>query len=260
MAPKKSKAGSKIIKRFAKLFGRGCGDFDIVNNDGSDHFLVPIDCDYTKQSLLHWLHYKTTKVPNHFRLTPIFIYEGEEPDAETVQYLNEFVKRYGLEIVYRRATADPSDPAACNRMLVDFALEFGCNKVALAENLDHLNAVILANMAQNARFDGCDVCQHVRPYEDRAEVQLVRPFCYVDDGAVRAFAELKEFANRPTGFAPAEDPLLAVCRESIDMLVDECSNVRMNFFHSQFCVQRKYIGSGDGEALDEDAAMDIVEN
>ena len=256
MAPKKSKAGSKIIKRFAKQFGKGCGDFDIVNNNGTDHFLVPIDCDYIRLTLLHWLHYKTTKVPKHFKLTPIFLYSTDEPDPETVKYLNDFVQKYGLDIKYKKVDETCKDQISYNKILVDLALEYDCNKVALPDNLDYLNAVIITNMARNAKFDCYDVCQRIKLYDDKNEVILVRPFCYVDDEEIKAFAELKEFINKPTGFKLEEDQMIDISRQAINMLIDEYSNVRMNFFHSQFCVQKKYIGVGNGEVMSEEAAMD----
>ena len=247
----KTKQQNKITKRFARQFGSGCGDFSIVNNEGTDNFLIPVDTDYFHLSLLHWMHYKAKKVPSGFKITAVHLYTANEADPETTKYLNEFCENMKLTINYKKVDSTDREEVY-NKVLVDLAIELGCNKIAIPDNLNFLNATILTNMSKNSSFDCPSVVQRVKLYNDKPEVLITRPFCYVSDYEIQTFSEAKEFPNHPTGLVIQEDPFMEKARKSIEMLVSESSNVQMNFFRSQFSIQRKYIGSGDGQYENEE--------
>ncbi|KAH0790562.1 tRNA 2-thiocytidine(32) synthetase TtcA [Histomonas meleagridis] len=248
---KKSKQLSKITKRFARQFGAGCGDFNIVNNEGTDHFLIPIDSDYSHLSLLHWMRYKVSKVPKGFKITAVHLYTTDEADPQTTKYLDEFCESLKVTNHYRKVD-NVNGEEVYYEILVNLALELDCNKVAIPENLDFLDATIITNMAKNASFDCPSIVQKIKLYADKPEVLITRPFCYINDTEIKTFSELKDFPNRPTGLIIPENPYMDQARKSLEMLVLQSSNVKMNFFRSQFSIQRKYIGTGDGQIGTED--------
>ena len=233
----------KIAKRFARLFGQACGDFQIIKEDGTDDFMIPLDCDYLSLCLLHWLCYKNTKEINQFRITAIHFYETEEADSETYQYLSEFCNRLKIKIIFKKVIK-PHDRTMFNQILVDAAEELGCNKIVLGDNLDFLNAVLLTNMC-NGRF----VCNSVVEML-KSGIYFVRPFCYLNNHEIQLFATQKGFPNRPTGISIKEDPFMETAHKAIEMLRLESANVKLNFFKSQFCVRSKYIGTGEESLMD----------
>jgi len=90
---------SKITKRFAKQFGKCVGDFKIMNNDGIDNFLIPMDSDNLNFCLLYWFRYKITKTPNPFKVTPIYFYSSDEPDPTTLKILRDQCKADSVPFV-----------------------------------------------------------------------------------------------------------------------------------------------------------------
>ena len=239
-------------KRFARQFGRACGDFGICNNDGVDHFLVPLDRDIEHQMLLHWMYYKTTKMPNHFKITAIHFYDSDEPNAETVSCLNEFCeKRRNLPIIYRKVVK-PANRVAYNTLLVETAVELGCNKIALPDSLDFLNCTIIRNMALDGCFNGLSIVEKVKLNESSPETMITRPFCYCTDEEIKKFGEAQNFQDKPTGIRLENEEFFEIAKKGLDMLKGESTNVEMNIFHSQFSIQKKYLMTGDGPAEEED--------
>ena len=234
-------------KRFARQFGRACGDFDICNNDGVDHFLIPFDHDVQHQMLLHWINYKTTKMPNHFKITAVHFYDTDEPNQQTVTALNEFcAARKNLPIVYKKVTR-PETAVAYNTMLVETAVELGCNKIALPDSLDFMNCTILKNMALEGCFNGLSVVQTVKLNDQSPPVKITRPFCYCSDEEIAKFGEALGFVDKPTGIRIEPEEFMEVAKRGLDLLKGESTNVDMNIFHSQFSIQKKYLMTGGEE-------------
>lgn len=241
----------KGAKHFAKKFGSACGDFNIVNNDGVDHFLIPVDLDYPHQTLLYWIHYKTTKIPKHFKVTAIHFYSTDDVNEETNAHFTEICNK--LQIPYKtKKVANPSSKAEYIEILVNAALENECNKIAIPDSLDYLNAFLLTNMAKAGIFSGAQITQNINVSNDdsSSEIILTRPFCYASDEDIKNFAIECDYVNKPSGISVEEDPYMATARKGIEQLISNYSNVRMNFFHSQFSIQKKYIGVGEDKVLE----------
>lgn len=238
-------------KHFAKKFGSACGDFNIVNNNGTDHFLIPVDLDYQHQTLLCWIHYKTTKIPKHFKITAVHFYSTENVNEETNAHFTELCEK--LQIPYKAKKVDnPSNNSEYIQILANEAIESGCNKIAIPDSLDYLNAFLLTNMATAGIFSGAQITQNIKiaNKDSESEVILTRPFCYASDEDIKNFAVECGYENKPSGISIDEDPYMAVARKGIEKLISDYSNVRMNFFHSQFSIQKKYIGIGEDKVLE----------
>lgn len=241
----------KGSKHFAKKFGSACGDFDIVNNDGVDHFLIPVDLDYPHQTLLYWMYYKTTKIPKHFKITAVHFYSTDTVNEETNAHFIEICNK--INVPYKtKKVESPSSKAQYIQILADSAVENQCNKIAIPDSLDYLNAYLLTNMATAGIFSGIQITQKIDTTSNGAssEVLLARPFCYASDEDIKNFALECDYVNKPTGISVSEEPYMAIARKGIEQLISDYSNVRMNFFHSQFSIQKKYIGIGEDKVLE----------
>ncbi|OHT00752.1 hypothetical protein TRFO_32433 [Tritrichomonas foetus] len=241
-------------KHFAKKFGQACGDFDIVNNDGVDRFLVPIDWDYPLQTLLHWMHYKTTKIPKHFKIVAVHFHSSEEADSSLLKYFSEYCEKRSIEF-HSKKVANPADRSEYLSLLVKTANEYNCNKVAVPDSIDFLNAQLITNMSLSGFFSCASINQKMRVSDGSPEVIVTRPFCYASDDDIQKYAIGSKFENNPSGIFLKEEIFMDVARKGIEMLISNYSNVRMNLFHSQYSIQQKYIGIGEDHELQEDANL-----
>jgi hypothetical protein len=231
---------------FARQFGRTCGDFSLVNDAGGDHFLVPVDHDIPHQTLLWWLHYKARKMVHPLRTTSVHLYDSDEPDPATVGHLTEFCAKMSSPLILRKVPTVADEPAY-RRLLVEVAAAQQCNKVALPDTLDAINAATLTNMALEGVYDGPAISQTVQLAPEAPEVRVVRPFALVRDAHMAAFAAEHEFTEAPTGVRIKERPYVARARRAFEILVgvNPGTNAEMNFFKSQFHIDRKLLGIGE---------------
>jgi hypothetical protein len=113
----------------------------------------------------------------------------------------------------------------------------------------------LTAMTQEGVYNGPSIVEKVRLNPSSAEIEIARPFCYCSDDLIQKFAVQREFVDAPTGIHIPDDPFLGKAREAMKILTKESpgTNVSMNFFRSQFTIQSKYLGVGEGVA---DADLD----
>jgi tRNA(Ile)-lysidine synthase TilS/MesJ len=238
--------------RFARQFGKACGDYDLVNNAGADQFLVPVDHDIPHQALLWWLHYKSQKMNGGMRTTSVHFYDTDDPNPATVGFLTQFCQSMASPLVLRKIPPG-ADRVAYGAALVGAAVELGCNKVALPDTLDWINGTTLMNMALEGVYDGPAISETVRLSPEAPEVRIVRPFCLVPDAEFAAFAESHHFTEAPTGVRIADDPYIERAKQAFEILnrVNPGTNASNNFFRSQFRVAPKHLGTGEERALAE---------
>lgn len=229
----------KPFPRVAKQFGKAVGQFDLLQ--GTDKVLVPIDADYPSMSMLYWLHHKTRKMPIHFQIIPVHFYSTPEPSSVTMEILDRFAKKHETTIQSKQIT-NTSFSDELHKFYVEAAIEFKCNKIALDDSLDYIDAKIIDNMCTHGIFDGPTVKQFL----PQQNITIIRPFAFLTDSEISGFASQSEIPNAPTGVHIAEEPSMAIARQAIQHLLDESSNTRMNIFNSQYSIQKKYIGIGDG--------------
>jgi hypothetical protein len=243
-----TKVRPKCFPRFARQFGKACGDFHIVTDDGLDNFLVVLDRDGPSQSLLWWLNYKRSKSPRHFRLNAVHLFVGDGPDPETASYLSEFCEKLQCPILFH-GTGQIDNKDEYFQVVGRIAVEQSCNKVAVPDSIDFMNAAVLMTMAEKAVYDGPSVVENLK-LEGVGEVLICRPFCYCTDAQLEEWATASEFHNTPTGLRIPPKSFLELAVRALDLLKNTSSNHKMNFFKSQFQVQKKYLGVGVGSVDD----------
>ncbi|OHT03942.1 hypothetical protein TRFO_28729 [Tritrichomonas foetus] len=232
----------KKFTRFKRQIGKASADFEMIQN--GDKFLIPIDTDYPHLSLAAFFQQKNIVLPDSKPLCIIHFHSSEEPSSETVDYLDKFCAK--RKITYScKKVENVTSRTLYKKVLIDTALEFECNKIALPDSLDYLDASILSNMAFNAVFTGPSVIEKVET--DGQTVTFIRPFCYLTDEEIEKLGEVNEFPNAPTGIRISENEEMAIARRAMNHFLDGTSNIRMNFFNAQSNIQKKYIGNGDNE-------------
>ena len=225
--------------RFGRQFAKACTQFPMFSE--SDALLVPVDADFAHLSLILWMHKQAEKTKTTKSLKLVHFFSTEEPAPETLGALEKVCASRALTFSVKRV-AEPQTLLDLKQIYIDAAIENGCNKVALPDSLDYIDAFILSRMACDAVFTGPSVCESLT-VGDKALV-FIRPFCFLTDDEIAKFAKMSEFENKPTGVMVREEEFMSVARSALQYLLDDSSNIRMNFFNSQFNIQKKFIGSG----------------
>ena len=243
-----SAIGMRKYPRFGRQFAKACSQFPMFSE--SDSLLIPVDADFAHLSLILWMHKQAEKMKTTKALKLVHFYSTEEPSRETVSSLEKVCGSRGLTFSTKRV-AEPHTVPELKQILIDEAVESGCNKIALPDSLDYIDAVILSRMACDAVFTGPSVCETVVVGEKT--IVFVRPFCFLTDEEIAKFATLCEFVDKPTGIRVGEEEFMGTARAALHYLLDDSSNIRMNFFNSQFNIQKKFIGAGgDGNMVVDD--------
>ena len=234
----------EVIPRIRKMFGKGCGEFKLINP--TDKILVPIDADFPTQTLAACIFAKVRKMPQKPTILLIHLFQGTDVDDETKEILDEFLKKCPMDIIYEH-----HDPVNERKELltayVEAAIKNGCNKVAIPDTVNFINAMIIATMCQEGIFNGPDIAQHVQLSPDQPEIVIIRPFCYMQDQDIKNFVRKNNLREHPSAISVPEENAATVAREAIQIIYSEDANIHMNLFNSQFTIQDKYLGAGDGK-------------
>jgi len=205
-----------------------------------------MDSDGPSLSLCAWLQYKVTKMPQRPTLVGAHFHSTTEPCPETVSLLNQYIEKFPISIHYVQCNL-PTSQSDLFRTYCDNALKHGCNKVAVADTLDFLNAQTLGNMFTEGVFNGPPAVQNIQISPEAKEISIIRPLCYVTDDELASFSQKNGFPSHPTSIRIEEPKHVTVAREAVNYMSTEANNIRMNIFHSQFAIQEKYLGTGDGK-------------
>ena len=234
----------EITPRLRKMFGKGCGEFKLINP--SDKILIPIDADFPTQTLASCVLAKVKKMPQKPSVVLIHLYESDTVSDETKEILDEFVKKCPIEIIYEHHDKVENRNDLL-KAYVEAAIKHDCNKVAIPDTINLIGAMIIATMCTDAIFNGPDIAQHVQLSPDQPEVTIIRPFCYMQDSDIQNFVRKHNLREHPEAINVPEEKAIKVAKEAIQIIYTEDANIHMNLFNSQFTIQDKYLGAGDGK-------------
>jgi hypothetical protein len=236
------KSRPKCFPKFARQFGKACGDFRLVEDDASDRFLVVLDRDLGSQTLLWWMNYKRNKAPRHFELLALHLYSSDMPDSVCAAYLTEFCKTLKITLEFEKV-CQPADFNAYIQTVARIGIARNCNKIALPDSIDWMNASVLSSMANEAVYGGPSPAEDVK-VEDLGEIKVCRPFCYCSDDAIEEWGTVNEYEGNPTGIRVEKNEFMDLAVQALGMLRNVSTNHRMNFFSSRFSIEKKYLGVG----------------
>ena len=235
----------EIIPRVRKMFGKGCGEFRLINP--SDKILIPIDADLPTQTLAACVFIKAKKMPEKPSMLLIHFFKGGSVDDQTKAILDEFLSKCPMDIIYEHH--DPvSERKELLNVYVEAAIKNDCNKIAIPDTINFIDATILATMCTDGVFNGQDIAQHVQLSPDQPDITIIRPFCYMEDKDIVNFARKNELKEHPTAIYVEEENAVKAARNAIQIVYSEAANINMNIFKSQFVIQDKYLGAGDGKS------------
>ena len=237
----------KKYPRFGRQFAKACGRFPMFSE--SDRLMVPADADYCHLALIAWMHKQAEKMKTSRYLRLVHFYSSAEPSSVTVDTLKAVSRKMNVPL-FTRKVVSPKNVNEMKQILCGAAIDLGCNKIALPDSLDYIDACILCRMSCDGVFAVTSICESVNIGEKT--VVFIRPFCFVTDDEIAKFATMNEFENKPTGIRVEEEDFMETARHAIHFLLDDSSNIRMNIFNSQFNIQKKFVGSGEDDPFTRD--------
>lgn len=232
------------FNRFARQFGRACGDYNLILP--ADIILLPLDTTYDSLALLHWIHYKSTKTPQHFEIIPIYFYCTDEPNDFAQNFLIDFCSKKNLQLQSRKIPKQNSHFSLLS-LYANCCLELKCNKFAVSDCLDDLDSILLSNMATFGTSDIPNVIQQAIP-----GVFIIRPFAYLSKKEIEDFGSKNNFPNEISGQIIPNDPAIEIAKSALYHMADGNCNALFNVFHSLFDVRHLYLGVGTGQISKDD--------
>jgi hypothetical protein len=144
-------------------------------------------------------------------------------------------------------TREPRDRADLKRIWCETAVNTGCNKVAIPDSLDFLDSAIFAAMSGKGVFTCPGICEEIHLRDKSPMVTLVRPLCLLTDQEIEENGMRSRYPNRPTGIGVPEEPSITCARRAFARLLGAATNIRLNFFLSQFQISPKFVGAGEDD-------------
>ena len=232
-----------------KYTGRAIGDFDLIN-DG-DRIAVAVSGGKDSYSLLHMLDTLRRRAPVKYSLVAVNIdpgYPGYRTDV-----IEEHLRSCGFEyrivrteiyhIVETKRTPGTSYCSFCARLrrgsLYSAADELGCNKLALGHHLDDFIETLLLNLF----FVGTIGAMSPKMLADNGRQTVIRPFVYVEEKEIAAFARRNHFPCVSCACPVAGS--FDLNRQKMKRLIAELSrdipNIRSSMIKALANVQPRYL-------------------
>ncbi|EAX91428.1 hypothetical protein TVAG_484420 [Trichomonas vaginalis G3] len=231
-----------MLNSIKKKSAMTCSEFHLF--DLNDKVIIPIDADGKKLPLACWMHFKAEKTKPKIPLLAIHFYSTPHPDPQTKLILDEFCNKYKLDIKYVHHKEVTNRDELYN-MYIEQAMIQGYNKIAIPDTIEAINAAMLAKMCDEGVLDAPDPKQEFQ-INDNTSIYLIRPFCYCSNKNIEEYAQKNSFKVHPGGINPPNENSLDASTDALNILYKFSPNVSVNFFHSQFHVEEKYLGGGDG--------------
>lgn len=204
---------SSLEHKIARAMAECCHDFQLI--EPGDRILVGASGGKDSYALLYFLRRLQRVVPFEFSFIAFHLAQGH-PGFPT-ETLRGFLESEGYEtVIHHRNTYDivkeKLEPGAttcslCSRLrrgiLYDQAVALGCNKLALGHHRDDLIETFLLNVF----FVGQNKGMPVKLRSDDGRNLLIRPFGYVPEEWIAAFAAEKGWPIIPCVLCSSQDGL-----------------------------------------------------
>ncbi|MDD5070316.1 MAG: ATP-binding protein [Candidatus Omnitrophica bacterium] len=237
---------SKIGKKINSKTGKAIGDYNLIET--GDRILVAVSGGKDSLSLLRILSELKKWAPVQFDLFAGHIATDFDPSNDTLDGdLIEFFEK--LEVNYHFGRIDVLDDQSktncfwCSwnkrKKLFKMADDLGCNKIAFGHHKDDIAETILMNLFYNGQISAMNPRQEL--FQGR--LTLIRPFCYVEEELLNAFAEENDFGRRVCECAFAEFSKRAYIKELIRQFQSDNPrfNIKTNICKSISRVKDGYI-------------------
>jgi tRNA 2-thiocytidine biosynthesis protein TtcA len=204
---------SRLEKKLLRDTGRAIADFRLIQ--AGDRILVGVSGGKDSFTLLHLLQLLQRSAPIEFSLVACNLDQGHPgfPAAQLEAYLRAtgvevaLLKQDTFSIVKRLVPEGQTACSVCSRLrrgiLYNAARELRCTKIALGHHRDDLIESLFMSML----FTGKMRSMPPRLRSDDGRNVVIRPFCYVAESDIAAFAEERKFPIIPCDLCGSQENL-----------------------------------------------------
>jgi len=234
-----SKTGNYISTRI----GRAIADYNLIED--KDKILVAVSGGKDSLTLLELLNERKKWAPVDYSLMAMHI-ETDHRCGGCVHTgkLKKFFEDRGIEYVFEKIKVlDKNKKTSCfwcswNRRKALFmaADRLGCTKIALGHHKDDIIETLLLNLIYQGEFSAMNPKQELFG----GKIVLIRPLCYVEEDAMRAFAKESSFPSQVCRCPNADTSKRRMIKGLINDLERGCPQVRTNIFRSISRVKEDY--------------------
>lgn len=230
---------SAIEKKLLHYAGKAIADFNMIQK--GDRVMVCLSGGKDSFTLLTILNLLRKRSNNKFELFS-FTLDQAQPgwnDAALRQWLNaeqiphQILTKDTYSIVKEKIPEGQTYCSLCSRLrrgiIYRYAEEHGFNKIALGHHRDDLIRTLLMSIFYNGDIRSMPP----KLLSDNKKHIVIRPFCYVQENDIKAFAAAKAFPIIPCNLCGSQENLM---RKKVGRLIDELAaenpKVPSNILHA----------------------------
>jgi tRNA 2-thiocytidine biosynthesis protein TtcA len=240
-----TRTGSYISTRI----GRAIADYGLIE-DG-DRILVAVSGGKDSLTLLKLLNERRKWAPVSYELVAAHIQTDYRcagcihVDALKKFFGDNGVKYHVEKIKIRNGRKGEVSCFWCSwnrrKTLFELADKFGCNKVALGHHMDDIVETLLLNIFYHGEFSAMNPRQELFG----GKIVIIRPLCYVEESATRAFARESAFPPQACRCPNSKVSKRRKMKEIIRDLERDCGHAKTNIFRSIGRINREYTRIGN---------------
>lgn len=256
---------TRIGNYISSRIGRAIEDYNLIED--KDRILVAVSGGKDSMSLVKLLNERKKWAPVEYHLIAMHI-ESDYRCSGCVhtEVLKEFFEANNIDHHFEKITilekGDKEKRPSCfwcswNRRKALFlaAEKFGCNKVAMGHHKDDIIETLLLNVFYHGEFSAMNPRQELFG----GKVTIIRPLCYVEEDALRAFAKESNFPSQLCRCPNSHDSKRRMMKDIITGIEKDCRFAKTNLFRSIARINREYTRIKDLESRDFDDEFAQVE-
>jgi tRNA 2-thiocytidine biosynthesis protein TtcA len=233
----------KVIRR---NIGKALHQYNMIS-DG-DRILVGLSGGKDSFALLWMLKERLERIPIHYTLYSVHIDLGF--DRRFSKSLSEYCNRIGFELrvdytdygILAHSSENRENPCfLCSRLrrkrLFEIADELGCKKVALGHNKDDIIETLFMNICYAGEISSMMPSQ---PFF-QGKFTLIRPLAFVDEDAIRRFADEKDCPKFLNPCPSANISKRQEIKKMLKQLYRSNKKVKGNIFRAMHHIKMDYM-------------------
>ena len=189
-----------LENKIRKCFNKACKEYGLLQDD--DKILVGLSGGKDSLMLLKLLAMQSRIYKPRISVIAAHIKMTNIPYAANAQFLEDFCKELGIELIIAETSFDASTDkrkSPCflcswnrRKMLFTIAQENGCNKIALGHNMDDFIETMLMNITFQGAFSAMAPMMQMRKFP----ISVIRPLCLANEPDIEQYAILAQFPKQ----------------------------------------------------------------
>ena len=234
-----------LFRKVEQKVMKAIGGYGMI--DDGDRVLIGLSGGKDSLALVDLLGRRMRIHRPRFEISVVHVVTSNIPYSYDLDYLREHVGQYGIPLLVRETSFDPSTDrrkSPCflcswnrRKVLFETAKETGCRKIALGHHQDDILQTLLMNMTFQGAFGTMPPCLKM----DKFDMTLIRPMCLVEEKELIRIAGWKGY-RQPLKNCPYES---SSSRPDMKEVLAQLERInpyaRYNLWNSMSNIQEVYL-------------------